>query len=968
MPVPLAPLRESSAGDPRARTRSPSRARCWSVLRAPGPAVAVLEDAHWADPATLDVLRLLARRVEDAGVVVLVTYRDDELAANPALAMLVGDLVTSPAARRMALAPALARRGARARRAAGVDPAELTRLTGGNPFLVVEALAARDGLPSSVRDATLARVGRLGPEARGVVDAAAVIGQRVPPDLLAVDRPRHADAVEEALARGVLTDDGAALGFRHELTRQAIEDAISAPRRAALHARVVAALEQRAPEHAQAGPPRRARRPRRRRDPLRRARRRRRRARRRAARGRAPARTARCGSARSCPPPSGSICSCASRARRTSRAAWRPRSTPPRRRSRWRPTPGRAGAHSTCWPRPCGRSTASRRRATPRPRRSWRSSRQTDLAELARAHAAYVRVEAVAFDPAAAIAAAARALELAARAGAEEARVDATISLAVAHGYRGEPAVGTRPRAPTRRRPACTSRSSAPTSTSWRSRRTPATTRRSTRSRPRRSRASRSAGSPRPLSTYRCCRRAASSTAAAGTRRSSAPRPAGAAGTAACRSRTWWTGSSPPGAGRTGARGCAEAGAVLADVPEGARHGLIQAALAEAAWLRRRPRGRARARAGGVARARTPDSSRARPASSRCGPPARAGGPVAPSACSTPVRLELAGDWRGAIAAWRALHAPYEAALAALPGDDRAAREAVAALQRLGATAAARAFARDRAERGAAALRGPRRSTLANAAGLTRREQEVLEHVAAGATNADIARALHLSERTVEHHVSAILGKLGATTRTGAVTAARGAGLNVGGAPAKLGDRPDPAPQRRRTVASRHPSRRKEQACRWPRTGTAPVQGELWSARADDWAASTSPTWRPAYEAVLDLVHAGPGVSILEVGCGSGTALRFAADRGANVTALDAAPAFVEHARRRVPARRRPRRRPPVPALRGREFDVVIGFNSFQYAADPIAALAEARRVLRPGGRVPRSCGAQPRSASSRRT
>ena len=101
----------------------------------------------------------------------------------------------------------------------------------------------------------------------------------------------------------------------------------------------------------------------------------------------------------------------------------------------------------------------------------------------------------------------------------------------------------------------------------------------------------------------------------------------------------------------------------------------------------------------------------------------------------------------------------------------------MSALQRLGASAAARAFARDRALYGASALRGPRRSTLANAAGLTRREQEVLEHVASGATNADIAQALHLSERTVEHHVSAILAKLGSTTRTGAVDAARAAGV-----------------------------------------------------------------------------------------------------------------------------------------------------------------------------------------------
>ena len=62
-------------------------------------------------------------------------------------------------------------------------------MTGGNPFLVVEALAARDGLPASVRDATLARVGRLGPVSRGVVDAAAVIGRRVPLDLLTAVAP-----------------------------------------------------------------------------------------------------------------------------------------------------------------------------------------------------------------------------------------------------------------------------------------------------------------------------------------------------------------------------------------------------------------------------------------------------------------------------------------------------------------------------------------------------------------------------------------------------------------------------------------------------------------------------------------------------------------------------------------------------------------------------------------------------------
>src|SRR5439155_25723703 len=123
---------------------------------------------------------------------------------------------------------------------------------------------------------------------------------------------------------------------------------------------------------------------------------------------------------------------------------------------------------------------------------------------------------------------------------------------------------------------------------------------------------------------------------------------------------------------------------------------------------------------------------------------ARCGGPAEPPPnAAVPVVRELSGNWRGAAREWRKLEAPYEEALAALAGDDRAAQMAMAALQRLGAVAAARAFARERARRGERAPRGPRRSTLANAARLTRREQEVLVHIAQGATNRGIAAALH---------------------------------------------------------------------------------------------------------------------------------------------------------------------------------------------------------------------------------
>ncbi len=135
-------------------------------------------------------------------------------------------------------------------------------------------------------------------------------------------------------------------------------------------------------------------------------------------------------------------------------------------------------------------------------------------------------------------------------------------------------------------------------------------------------------------------------------------------------------------------------------------------------------------------------------------------------------------------------------------------------------------------------------------------------------------------------------------------------------------------------------------------TGTAQVQGELWSARADDWAGVHEHNMQPVYDAVLDLVHAGPGVALLEVGGGSGTALRLAADRGADVTALDAAPAFVAHTRRRVPGADVRVGDLQFLPYDDATFDVVMGFNAFQYAADPSAALAEARRVVRPGGTV----------------
>ncbi|HJS94097.1 MAG TPA: AAA family ATPase, partial [Solirubrobacteraceae bacterium] len=185
VPVPLAPLREllhaSGAGDLTAPVGDDRVTLARSVLTAlaqKAPTVAVIEDAHWADPLTLDVLRLVARRVEETGIVVVVTYRDDEVGANPPLGLLLGDLATSPAVHRLTLGPLSGDAVGALAAGSGLDGARLQGATGGNPFLVVEAIAAGGRLPASVRDAALARAGRLSLAARRVVDTAAVAGQR----------------------------------------------------------------------------------------------------------------------------------------------------------------------------------------------------------------------------------------------------------------------------------------------------------------------------------------------------------------------------------------------------------------------------------------------------------------------------------------------------------------------------------------------------------------------------------------------------------------------------------------------------------------------------------------------------------------------------------------------------------------------------------------------------------------------
>jgi DNA-binding CsgD family transcriptional regulator/tetratricopeptide (TPR) repeat protein len=743
--------------------------------------VLVVEDVHWADEATIDLLRFLGRRLRGVPALVIVTYRDEDLGSTDPLRLALGEMATLRSARRLALAPLSA--GAVAALAAehGLEGAALFRLTGGNPFFVTEVVRAGTGeVPASARDAILARAARLTAAARAALDTAALAGNRVELALLESAAPGPPPVIDELVASGLVAVDGTAVRFRHEIARLAAEQAVAVHRRAAIHARILAGLRRlgfeddaRLAYHAEAADDAGA--------VLRHA----------------PAAARRAAGL-------GAHREAAAQYERALRFA---AAADPALAAglhdglageaalvdRW-PEAAEAGERALAFWRDAGDRRREGDTLLRLSRARWRLGRGS--AAVAAAETAVAVLEPLGAGPELARAlgnlAAQRsrdneqqaAVELARRAAAMAAPVEAFDVLSDALNTEACCACDLGWEWPgllhqaldiatSRGLPEQAGRAFANLESLHRSHREFAAAGQAA-----------AAGiaycDEHDIATFASCLRGGR---AALLEQTGQWDEAAALSTDLLRRR----GLSPVNRlnplltlglirarrGEPGAWDCLDEAMTTADgTGEPPWVLALRLARAEAHWL-----------AGDAAAARQ-DAERADDVAASCDGWER--GAVAAwlrrAASARPVRgelagpyrLQLAGDGRSAAEAWAALGSPYESALALLDaGGEAPLREALGRLDDLGAAAVAQVARQRLRQAGAHAVpAGPQRSTRAHPLGLTRRESQVLDLIGAGRTNAEIAQQLFISIKTVDHHVSAVLAKLDVPTRQAAASRA----------------------------------------------------------------------------------------------------------------------------------------------------------------------------------------------------
>ncbi|MQY36035.1 hypothetical protein SRB17_40320 [Streptomyces sp. RB17] len=739
------------------------------------PSLLVVEDVHWADEATMDLLRYLVRRLPSVPALVVVTYRDDEIGRTHDVTALLGTLAGYPWVYRHDLAPLSRRAVARLATGHPVDAEQLYQVSAGNPFIVTEILAAPDEtIPATVREAVAGRLAGLSAAARRAVDELAVLGRRVSLPLLAGMLPAPEEALDEAVACGIVRADGQMTEFRHELTRLAVLESVPAAHRLRVHRQALAAMRTRPvaadelallADHAEGAG-----------DPT-------------AVLEYAPAAAAHAAAsgthreaatqyaralryADRLPPAQqtflleGHSQACLLSGRLDEGVASRRRAVKLRRALGDRLREGEDLRWLSCWLWPVGRTVEARRTGLDAVRvlEGLAPSR-----ELARAYLNLCQLACYEHDGVAAVAAyAEKAIALGERFGdagvVVQARFHAAASRTLSEGSGPEVCEQAVSSAMAQDLPedagflalimcwlTALQRDTA---------RTTAAVNRAE-----------AYCLDRDLVSYLLCTRVWGSWGLLS--RGLWPQAADAAQNVLSHP------GSPPivralaltvlalvrahqGKGRVWP--LLERAASLVDADCLLDTGLGWEARVEAAWL-----------AGDHELVRTEaqrglDALAERTHPWLSGPLAcwirRVGGTPPQVAAAGPYALELAGDWSGAAAQWDRLGCPYHAALVRLSGDPPALHQALTAFEALGARPAVthtRAVMRARGVR--PIRRGPRAATRANPYGLTIREMDVLKLLDEGLSDAEIAARLYIAPKTAGHHVGAVLTKLGVHTR-----------------------------------------------------------------------------------------------------------------------------------------------------------------------------------------------------------
>jgi DNA-binding CsgD family transcriptional regulator/tetratricopeptide (TPR) repeat protein len=253
-PRPLGPIYDVAAGGPSQLLDLLNAGADWlaiaavlykSLVESPKPNIFVIEDIHWADEATLDLLKYLGRRIHLTRTLLVLTYREDEAAAIHLLRTVLGDLPARQTTR-LRLEPLSEQAVATLARHMNRPAEGIYEATRGNPFFVTEVLRNPDrNIPATVRDAVLARLAHLPAPARRLLELASIIPG--PAELWLLDEILHPDppALDACVEGGFLVPAAGFIAFRHELVRLAIEESLPMGRSRDLHRRVLQCLQTR---------------------------------------------------------------------------------------------------------------------------------------------------------------------------------------------------------------------------------------------------------------------------------------------------------------------------------------------------------------------------------------------------------------------------------------------------------------------------------------------------------------------------------------------------------------------------------------------------------------------------------------------------------------------------------------------------------------------------------------------------